>query len=147
MIAGMSNQGEMPFTVANKYVAYKHLEGGLFAPYMYAAANTIVHVCLALPETLVSTAISYHMTGLARQGDRWIYFAFIVFLVNVAIGSLLRTFGYVSRTLEEAQTLPAGLIAIQVLFSGFMLSPKLMGWLLFLVREVTWGEGLMMFFS
>ena len=81
MLAGMGNQSEMPFTVSNKFIAYKHMENGLFAPYMYVLAATGVNVPLALAETLVSTAISYHMTGLANEGGRWIFFAFIVFLV------------------------------------------------------------------
>lgn len=141
MTAAMSNQGELPFAVANKFVAYKHISNGVFPPVAYSLAHTAAQVPIALMESLASSAISYWMVGLA-EGSRWIYFAFILFLTNMAMGSILRIFAFGSRTLEEAQTVPAALIAIQVLFSGFMISVKLMGWITFLYYLSIFGYAL-----
>ena len=142
MLAAMGNQGEMPFAVANKFVAYKHMANGMFPPLAYALAHTAAHVPISLLESLTSSAISYWMVGLAHDGTRWIYFVFIVFLVNMAMGSMLRGFAFAAATLEEAQTAPSGLLAIQILFSGFMLSIKLMGWMTFLYYLSVFGYAL-----
>jgi ABC-type multidrug transport system fused ATPase/permease subunit len=121
-----------PFVVSNKRVAYKQLAAGMYSPLSYALAHTIVQAPLSFIETAVTSLIAYPMVGLVLDGGRWVYFFFVLWLLNMANGSLLRVFAYAARTLEEAQTAPAGFVALQVLFSGFMIAVKLMGWMKFL---------------
>lgn len=48
------------------------------------------------------------------------------------MGSLFRTFAYVLPNMEAAQTAPGPVIALQVIFAGFLISPNHMGWLIFM---------------
>lgn len=60
----------------------------------------------------------------------------------MAMGSFFRVSAFACATAEEAQSAPAGIVAVQVLFSGFMISVKLMGWMKFLYYTSIFAYGL-----
>ena len=136
------NQGELPFAVANKWVAYKHISAGMFPPMGYALAHTMLHIPIAIAEVSIYAVVVYWMTGFSAAASRFFYYAFILFLTDIAMGSLFRVFAFGAKSLEEAQTKPAGFIAIQVLFSGFMIRYTLMGWMQFLYYVSIFGYAL-----
>ena len=52
-----------------------------------------------------------------------------------AFGALLRLFAYILPDMETAQTAPGPVLAIQVVFAGFLIAAGKMGWCV--VRDVT----------
>lgn len=77
MALAFSNQGELPFAMANKWVAYKHIEFGVVHPLGYVLAHTVLQLPIALVESGITSVILYwlvdlvgaHARGLAAQ--RW----------------------------------------------------------------------------
>ena len=134
-----ANFSETPFAVEYKYIAYKHIQAGMYPPWAYTLAATIVQLPTAAVESAAFSVILYFMVGLVKDGGRWAFFYLIIYLINVGIGSLFRFIAYVVPTYEAAQTAPGPFIAIQVIFAGFLIPPSLMGtvvngtpWLIFL---------------
>ena len=134
-----ANFSETPFAVEYKYIAYKHIQAGMYPPWAYTLAATIVQLPTAAVESAAFSVILYFMVGLVKDGGRWAFFYLIIYLINVGIGSLFRFIAYVVPTYEAAQTAPGPFIAIQVIFAGFLIPPNHMGtvvngtpWLIFL---------------
>ena len=67
------------------------------------------------------------MVGLVIDAGRWFYFWLILFLVDLAMGALFRMFAYVLPNMEAAQTAPGPVIALQVVFAGFLVTTGHMG--------------------
>ena len=134
-----ANFSETPFAVEYKYIAYKHIQAGMYPPWAYTLSGTIVQIPTAAVESAAFSVILYFMVGLVNDGGRWAFFYLVLWLINVGIGSLFRFIAYVVPTYEAAQTAPGPFIAIQVIFAGFLIPPNHMGtvvngtpWLIFL---------------
>jgi ABC-type multidrug transport system ATPase subunit/ABC-type multidrug transport system permease subunit len=134
-----ANFSETPFAVEYKYIAYKHIQAGMYPPWAYTLSGTIVQLPTAAVESAAFSVILYFMVGLVPDGGRWAFFYLVLWLINVGIGSLFRFIAYVVPSYEAAQTAPGPFIAIQVIFAGFLIPPNHMGtivngtpWLIFL---------------
>ena len=134
-----ANFSEVPFAVEYKFIAYKHVQAGMYPPWAYTLAATIVQLPTAAIESAAFSVILYFMVGLVRDGGRWAFFYLVLWLINVGIGSLFRLVAYVVPNYEVAQTAPGPFIAIQVIFAGFLIPPSKMGtvvngtpWLIFM---------------
>jgi ABC-type multidrug transport system ATPase subunit/ABC-type multidrug transport system permease subunit len=134
-----ANFSEVPFAVEYKFIAYKHIQAGMYPPWAYTLAATIVQLPTAAVESAAFSVILYFMVGLVRDGGRWAFFYLVLWLINVGIGSLFRLVAYVVPNYETAQTAPGPFIAIQVIFAGFLIPPSKMGtmvngtpWLIFM---------------
>ena len=80
-----SNFSELTFSVEQKYVAYKHLDGKLFPPTSYIVAWAMVHLPIAIVETAVFALVMYPMVGLVWAFKNWLFFYFNLVLANVAM--------------------------------------------------------------
>lgn len=122
-----SNFSELTFSVQQKYVAYKHLDGKLFPPVTYIAAWGIVHLPIAIMETAIFSLVLYPMVGLVINAGNWAFFYFNLVLANIAMASFFRIVALLAPNMEAAQTFPGPVIAIFIIFAGFLITPNKMG--------------------
>ena len=127
-----SNFSELTFSVEQKYVAYKHLDGKLFPPTSYIVAWAMVHLPIAIVETAVFALVMYPMVGLVWAFKNWLFFYFNLVLANVAMASFFRIIALLAPNMEAAQTFPGPVIAVFIIFAGFLITPSKMGWLKFM---------------
>lgn len=127
-----SNFSELTFSVEQKYVAFKHLDAKLFPELSYLASWALVHLPIAIVETLIFSCVLYPMVGLNLAFKQWGFFYLQLVLANVAMASFFRVIALVSPTMEVAQIYPGPFIAVMILFAGFLISPELMGGLEFM---------------
>ena len=126
-----SNFSELTFSVEQKYVAYKHLDNKMFPGVAYIAAWSMVHLPIALMETAVFSCVLYPMVGLSLTIGNWAFFYLNLVLANVAMASFFRIVALVAPDMEAAQTFPGPVIAVFIIFAGFLITPSKMGALKF----------------
>lgn len=127
-----SNFSELTFSVEQKYVAFKHLDSKLFPELTYLASWAMVHLPIAIVETLIFSCVLYPMVGLNLAFRNWAFFYLQLVLVNVAMASFFRVIALLAPNMEIAQTYPGPFIAVMILFAGFLISPDKMGGLKFM---------------
>jgi ABC-type multidrug transport system ATPase subunit/ABC-type multidrug transport system permease subunit len=126
-----SNFSELTFSVEQKYVAYKHLDNKMFPGVAYIAAWSMVHLPIALMETAVFSCVLYPMVGLSLTIGNWAFFYLNLVLANIAMASFFRIVALVAPDMEAAQTFPGPVIAVFIIFAGFLITPDKMGALKF----------------
>ena len=138
MLMGFSNMSEMAAAVENKFIAYRHVSKGIFPGATFVLSSAILHVPVALTETFIFTGVIYGMTGM--HGQYFIYF-FSVFLFDLVMRNLLVYFTLSAPSLQAAQAMPLPVIAIFILFGGFLVTRAKMGWLTFVsyIDPITYG--------
>ncbi len=87
-----------------KFVAYKHVANGVFPNFAYPLASQIIHVPIAVGETMLFCGILYFMSGMTNDVGRFFFFCLCGFLINVFMGTLLRLFAFASETLQVRDT-------------------------------------------
>ena len=127
-----SNVSELTFSVEQKYVAYKHLDSKMFPGVAYIAAWSMVHLPIALMETAVFSCVLYPMVGLSLTIGNWAFFYLNLVLANIAMASFFRIVALAAPDMEAAQTFPGPVIAIFIIFAGFLITPDKMGFLSFM---------------
>jgi len=127
-----SNFSELTFSVEQKFVAFKHLDSKLYPEVSYLASWALVHLPVAIIETLIFSCVLYPMVGLNLGFKYWAFFYFQLLLANIAMASMFRVVALLSPTMEVAQTYPGPFIAVMILFAGFLISPDKMGGLKFM---------------
>jgi len=128
MMMGFSNMSEMAAAVENKFIAYRHASKGIFPGASYVLSSAILHVPVAVVECFVFTGIIYGMTGM--HGFYLSYF-FPVFLFDLVMRNLLVFFTLQAKNIQAAQAMPLPIIAVFILFGGFLVTRDKMGWLQF----------------
>ena len=126
-----SNFSELTFSVEQKYVAYKHLDSKMFPGVAYIAAWSMVHLPIALMETAVFSCVLYPMVGLSLTIGNWAFFYLNLVLANIAMASFFRIVALAAPDMEAAQTFPGPVIAVFIIFAGFLITPDKMGALKF----------------
>ena len=127
-----SNFSELTFSVEQKYVAYKQLDFKLFPTFSYIVGSIVTHLPIAVIETGIFTCILYPMVGLSLEFENVIIFFINLVCANVAMASFFRVVALLAPNMEAAQTFPGPVIAIMIIFAGFLISPEKMGVLSFL---------------
>ena len=122
-----SNFSELTFSVEQKYVAYKHLDQKTFPGVTYIAAWGLVHLPIALVETAMFSLVLYPMVGLVMNAGNWLFFFFNLVLANVAMAAFFRIVALLAPNMEAAQTFPGPVIAVFIIFAGFLITPSKMG--------------------
>lgn len=121
-----------PVHTTRRYVAYKNLSAAMFPPSAYVFVGSIVHAPIAALETLAFATILFFMVGLepgrdSAPGGRWAFFWLTIWLIDLCMGAVFRLIAIVVPNLEAAQTAPGPLIAFQIIFAGFLITPQHMG--------------------
>ena len=122
-----SNFSELTFSVEQKYVAYKHMDQRTFPKVAYLASWAVVHLPIAVMETAVFSLVLYPMVGLALDAGAWLFFYLNLVLANVAMASFFRIVALMAPDMEAAQTFPGPVIAVFIIFAGFLITPSKMG--------------------
>jgi ABC-type multidrug transport system ATPase subunit len=126
------NFSEVPLAVEQKYVTYKNIAAGMYPSLAYVLSVALLHIPIALAETVAFAIIQYWVTGLATDAGRFFFYILVLFCINLAMAALFRIFAYSSPDLETAQLSPGPIISIQMLFGGFLITLDKMGWLKFM---------------
>lgn len=121
----------MAVVVELKYIAYRHVANGAYPPTSFVLSGAVAHLPVAITESLVFCAILYWMAGMAPNADRFFYFWFIAFQVDIFMRNLMALFSFVGKTIQMAQAYPLPLIAFMTLLAGFVITRDNLGWLLF----------------
>ena len=122
----------MATTVEQKYIALKHIRKGIYPASSFVAAGALAHLPLSLLVCFVYCPILYFMAGLTPLPSNFFFFVFMVFLTDVCFRNLMALFSYLGKTLQAAQAFPLPILALLILYAGFLVSPNSMGGLKFL---------------
>ena len=125
------NISEMSGAVEGKYIAYRQVANGVHPGWAFPLASILAHVPLALAEALCFGCVSYFMVGLTFEASRFFFFVLIIFLIDVFAATMFRLFAFAAPTLVAAQAGPMPIIALLIMFCGFMVARSKMGWLEF----------------
>ena len=139
-----ANFPETAWVVEFKRVALKQIKLGMYPASLYTAAATLLQVPIAAAESALFCCILYFMTNLERDAGRFFFFYLIVFLVNMAVGSLFRALAFALDTQEAAAAAPGPFIALQLVFAGFLIAPANMGtsmWMIWLYFSSVFAYG------
>ena len=125
------NISEMSGAVEGKYIAYRQVANGVHPGWAFPLASILAHIPLALAEALCFGCVSYFMVGLTFEASRFFFFVLIIFLIDVFAATMFRLFAFAAPTLVAAQAGPMPIIALLIMFCGFMVARSKMGWLEF----------------
>lgn len=141
MIMGFANLSEMAAAVENKYIAYRHVANGFFPPQMYVLTSAITHIPVAIVECFIFTGIIYGMTGMGPSSSGYFFLWGTVCLFNIMMRNLLCLFALQGKTLQASQAAPLPIIALMIVFGGFLVVRSKMGWLLFMsyIDPIAWA--------
>jgi ABC-type multidrug transport system ATPase subunit/ABC-type multidrug transport system permease subunit len=131
MNLAFGNLLEMAQAVEGKFIAKKQIAHGNYPPAAFVLAGTIAHIPVSFLTSMIFTAILYNMAGLYSSAGNFFFAWFIVWLVDLIFRNMMATFSYIGKTLQAAQAMPMPVIALFILFAGFVVSPSQMGWLTF----------------
>jgi ABC-type multidrug transport system permease subunit len=109
---------------------------GVYPGWTFPLASILAHIPLALAEALCFGCVSYFMVGLTYEASRFFFFILIIFLIDVFAASMFRLFAFAAPTLVSAQAGPMPIIALIIMFCGFMVARSKMGWLEFVYVSV-----------
>ena len=126
-----ANISEMSGAVEGKYIAYRQVANGTHPGWVFPFASFLAHVPLAFAEALAFGGVSYFMVGLTYDASRFFWFVMIIWLIDIFAATLFRTFAYSAPHLVAAQAGPMPIIALLIMFCGFMVLRSKMGWLEF----------------
>jgi ABC-type multidrug transport system ATPase subunit/ABC-type multidrug transport system permease subunit len=143
MIMGFANLSEMAAAVENKYIAYRQVANGAYPSSAYVASSAITHIPVAICECFIFTGILYGMTGMGDPSNPAGYFFYwvIIVLFDLVMRNLLVFFALSGKTLQASQTAPMPIIALMIIFAGFLVTRNKMGWLEFVsyIDPIAWG--------
>jgi ABC-type multidrug transport system ATPase subunit len=129
MFIGLGNITELATAVDQKYIAYKHVTHGKYSSLAFVLAGALAHIPVSILVCTIFAGITYSMAGLAPGAGHFIFFVLICFLIDVFCRNLMAMFAYASKDLQTAQTAPAPVVGVLMLFAGFFISPNKMGWM------------------
>ena len=127
-----ANISEMSSAVDAKYIGYRQVANGAHPAWTFPVAMMIAHVPLAIAESLAFGVVAYAMAGMTLEAGRFFFFFLCIFLCDVFSATLFRTFAFSAPTLIAAQAGPLPIIALLIMFCGFMVLKSKMGWMTFL---------------
>lgn len=126
------NLAEAPVIISNKIIAYKQMSNGMYRGGPYVFAQTLVHIPIAFLETFILSIFTYFLAGLANDVGRFLFFWLMIFLTDIVMGAFFRTVSLGVADMEAAQLIPGPIIAVLILFCGFLITRDNMGWMEFL---------------
>lgn len=141
MVAFVS-MSEVPVSVQNRDVAYKQLEARFYSVPVYIIGQTLPGFMLSGLDALLFGSITYWMTGFEADFGRFCFFILCLFLSAVAFGQLFRAISYIMPTLAIAQSMSAPIVAIFMLFAGFLITrEEISDWLIwaYWFTPLSWG--------
>ena len=127
-----TNISEMSGAVEGKYIAYRQVANSVHPAWAFPLASILAHIPVALIESLCFGGIAYFMCGLTYDAGRFFFFTLTIFLLDVYAATLFRLFAFAAPNLVAAQAGPMPIIALLIMFSGFMVARSKMGWLEFI---------------
>ena len=143
MTMGFANLSEMAAAVENKYIAYRQVANGAYPGTAYVAASAITHIPVAITECFIFTGIIYGMSGMGESSSPGAYFFLwgIVVLFDLIMRNLLVMFALRGKSLQMSQAAPLPIIAMMIIFGGFLVTKDKMGWLTFVsyIDPINWG--------
>ena len=132
MHLAFANISEMSGAVDAKYIGYRQVANGAHPAWTFPVAMMIAHVPLAAAESLAFGVVAYAMAGMTLEVGRFFFFFLCIFLCDCFSATLFRTFAFSAPTLIAAQAGPLPIIALLIMFCGFMVLKSKMGWMTFL---------------
>jgi hypothetical protein len=107
--------------------ADKHVAHGNYPSSAFVLAGTVAHIPVSVFTTLIYIGILYSMAGLTAGAGHFFFAVLVGFLTDLIFRNLMAAFSFAGRTLQAAQAMPMPLIALLILFAGFLVTPNNMG--------------------
>lgn len=113
----------VPIAMASRAVAFKHTAAGLYSEFSYVLAVLAGHLPISVLADVMFATILYFIMGMATDAGRWALWVLIVFLMDLAISVMYRSFSYAAPSQELA-------MIVSSLFTA--VSEKTMSWACYL---------------
>ena len=97
---------------------YRQQHAGFYSTIAYSLAVNFVQLPLAILETIIFSSGVYWMTGFVDEGDRFLFFVFVLCIIAVSTAGMFRAISYAVPTMELGQVLIGPAIGILVIFCG-----------------------------
>jgi ABC-type multidrug transport system fused ATPase/permease subunit len=127
-----ANISEMSGAVEGKFIGYRQVANSVHPSWAFPLASILAHIPVAIVESLCFGGIAYFMCGMTYDAGRFFFFTLTIFLIDVYAATLFRLFAFSAPNLVSAQAGPMPIIALLIMFSGFMVARSKMGWLEFI---------------
>lgn len=107
----------VPIAMASRAVAFKHTAAGLYSEFSYVLAVLAGHLPISIVCDVIFGTILYFIMGMAPNVTRWLVWVLIVFLMDLAISVMYRSFSYATPPQELA-------MIVSSLFTAVSWSPR-----------------------
>jgi len=132
---GLGSMSTLPGIYETRQVFYKQKDANFFDPPPYILSQTVVDFPLTFLESLIYSAILYFMAGLnsAEGGRKFGFFLFAMWIIDMAMSTMIRMIGVGTRSFHEAAAVAPGIIILNVVFAGFIIPRNdIPGWWIWL---------------
>lgn len=73
---------------------FSRIDNGNYPSWTFPVAAFLVHLPVALAETLVFGSLVYWMAGLTAEASRFFFYILVAFVTNVFAAATFRSFSY-----------------------------------------------------
>lgn len=105
----------VPIAMASRAVAFKHTAAGLYSEMSYVLAVMAGHLPISIVCDVLFATILYFIMGMATDAGRWALWVLIVFLMDLAISVMYRSFSYATPSQELAMIISSLFTAVSAL--------------------------------
>lgn len=130
------NNAIVPIALASRQVVYKQTSAGLYGEGAHNLAVLAAHLPISALADFLFATILYLIVGYSRDGGRWAFFCLIIFLMDLAISVLYRSFSYITPSQELAMIVSSLFTAVGLSTGGFFVVrdqvPNYLVWLLYI---------------
>ena len=117
----MSNNVELPTMAAARRIVYRHLQSGLYSPFAYISSIVLASLPLALLANIAFSSILYFTSGFNPRFLNFLWFALVVFSIDLAMAAWARLLALSCRALDVANAMTNAILAVWLLLGGFYL--------------------------
>ncbi|KAG9100824.1 hypothetical protein FRC06_003645 [Ceratobasidium sp. 370] len=138
---------ELPAMMIGRPILYKQLSYRFYRASALSVAQTITDIPLTSIRILLFSIIVYFMCGLERSAGAFFTFYLFIYLTFLAMSAFFRLIGILCQGYDTAARLAAVIIALMVLYSGYMIPVYSMKrWLFWIwyINPVNYGFAAMM---
>ncbi|EGD82449.1 ABC transporter [Salpingoeca rosetta] len=121
-LLAFNNMAEVPVAMAVRDVVYRQYHAGFYSTAAYTLAVNLVHLPLALAESIIFSCGVYWMSGFVEEVDRFFFFLLFLTLVGFSTASMFRIISYAVPSMEAGQVMVGPANAVLTLFSGIMIT-------------------------
>jgi ABC-type multidrug transport system permease subunit len=111
---------------AQRPIVEKHHRYAFYHPFTEAIASMICDLPNKILISILFHLPVYFLTNLRRSASAFFTYWILMFATILAMSSVFRTIGSLSRTIEQTSAPSAILIVLAIIYTGFVIPPRYM---------------------